>query len=72
MLGAGVFVVFSPAAALAGSLLTVSVALAGVVAYCNAVASAQLAARYPASGGATSTDASSSASGRASSPAGDS
>jgi APA family basic amino acid/polyamine antiporter len=51
MLGAGVFVVFSPAAALAGSLLTVSVALAGVVAYCNAVASAQLAARYPASGG---------------------
>ena len=27
------------------------VALAGVVAYCNAVASAQLAARYPASGG---------------------
>lgn len=51
MLGAGVFVVFSPAAALAGLLLTVAVALAGVVAYCNAVASAQLAARYPSSGG---------------------
>jgi APA family basic amino acid/polyamine antiporter len=51
MLGAGVFVVFSPAAALAGPLLIVSVALAGVIAYCNAVASAQLAARYPASGG---------------------
>ena len=51
MLGAGVFVVFSPAAALAGPLLTFAVAVAGVIAYCNAVASAQLAARYPASGG---------------------
>ncbi|WP_445154262.1 APC family permease [Arthrobacter sp. Hor0625] len=51
MLGAGVFVVFSPAAALAGPLLAVAVAVAGVVAYCNAVASAQLAARYPSSGG---------------------
>jgi APA family basic amino acid/polyamine antiporter len=51
MLGAGVFVVFSPAAALAGPLLTIAVAVAGVVAYCNAVASAQLAAKYPASGG---------------------
>lgn len=51
MLGAGVFVVFSPAAALAGPLLTAAVAVAGLVAYCNAVASAQLAARYPSSGG---------------------
>lgn len=51
MLGAGVFVVFSPAAALAGPLLTLAVAVAGVIAYCNAVASAQLAARYPDSGG---------------------
>jgi basic amino acid/polyamine antiporter, APA family len=51
MLGAGVFVVFSPAAALAGPLLTLAVAVAGVIAYCNAVASAQLAAKYPASGG---------------------
>lgn len=51
MLGAGVFVVFSPAAALAGPLLTLAVAVAGVVAYCNAVASAQLAAKYPSSGG---------------------
>ncbi|WP_426995909.1 APC family permease [Pseudarthrobacter sp. N5] len=51
MLGAGVFVVFSPATALAGNLLMVSVVIAGAVAYCNAVASAQLAARYPASGG---------------------
>jgi APA family basic amino acid/polyamine antiporter len=51
MLGAGVFVVFSPATALAGSFLAVSVVIAGAVAYCNAVASAQLAAIYPASGG---------------------
>ena len=51
MLGAGVFVVYSPAAALAGQLLTLAVAVAGVIAYCNAVASAQLAAKYPASGG---------------------
>ena len=51
MLGAGVFVVFAPAAALAGPLLAVAVALAGVIAYCNAVAYAQLAAQYPSSGG---------------------
>ncbi|MDP9984375.1 APA family basic amino acid/polyamine antiporter [Pseudarthrobacter oxydans] len=51
MLGAGVFVVFAPAAALAGPLLAAAVALAGVIAYCNAVASAQLAAQYPSSGG---------------------
>ncbi|WP_309107154.1 APC family permease [Arthrobacter sp.] len=51
MLGAGVFVVFSPAALLAGELLIVSVVLAGAIAYCNAVASAQLASVYPASGG---------------------
>ena len=51
MLGAGVFVVFAPAAALAGPLLAVAVALAGVIAYCNAVASAQLAAQDPSSGG---------------------
>jgi APA family basic amino acid/polyamine antiporter len=51
MLGAGVFVVFAPAAGLAGTLLIVSVVIAGAVAYCNAVASAQLAAKYPHSGG---------------------
>ncbi|NUT72818.1 APC family permease [Pseudarthrobacter sp. C4D7] len=51
MLGAGVFVVFAPAAALAGNLLVLSVLIAGVVAYCNAVASAALAATYPTSGG---------------------
>ncbi|WP_461190313.1 APC family permease [Arthrobacter sp. Z4-13] len=51
MLGAGVFVVFAPAAALAGNLLVLSVVIAGAVAYCNAVASAALAAKYPTSGG---------------------
>lgn len=51
MLGAGVFVVFAPAAGLAGNYLVLAVLLAGAVAYCNAVASAELAARYPASGG---------------------
>lgn len=51
MLGAGVFVVFAPAASLAGNFLVLSVLIAGAVAYCNAVASAELAARYPASGG---------------------
>jgi APA family basic amino acid/polyamine antiporter len=51
MLGAGVFAVFAPAAASAGGLLPVALLLAGFVAYCNAVASAQLAAAYPASGG---------------------
>ncbi|NKX49849.1 amino acid permease, partial [Arthrobacter deserti] len=51
MVGAGVFVVYSPAAAAAGNWLLLSLALAGLVAYCNAVASAQLASVYPASGG---------------------
>lgn len=51
MLGAGVFVVFAPAAGLAGDFMALSVLIAGAVAYCNAVASAELAARYPASGG---------------------
>jgi APA family basic amino acid/polyamine antiporter len=44
-------VVFAPAAALAGKLLVLAVVVAGVVAYCNAVASAALAAKYPTSGG---------------------
>jgi APA family basic amino acid/polyamine antiporter len=51
MLGAGVFVVFAPAAASAGGWLPVALLVAGFVAYCNAVASAQLAAAYPSSGG---------------------
>jgi APA family basic amino acid/polyamine antiporter len=51
MIGAGVFSAFAPAARAAGSGLLIGLALAAVVAYCNAVASAQLAAQYPASGG---------------------
>jgi APA family basic amino acid/polyamine antiporter len=52
MLGAGVFVVFAPAAGLAGGAgMLVAVAVAGLVAFCNATSSARLAARYPQSGG---------------------
>lgn len=51
MIGAGAFVVFAPAAAAAGSLLPLAVVLAGLVAYCNASATAALAVRYPSSGG---------------------
>jgi len=51
MIGAGVFVVFGPAAAAAGSGLLIGLAVAAVVAYCNATSSARLAALYPLSGG---------------------
>jgi APA family basic amino acid/polyamine antiporter len=51
MVGAGVFAAFAPAAAAAGSWLLLALALAALVAYANATASAQLAARYPTSGG---------------------
>lgn len=51
MLGAGVFAVFGPAAAAAGSALLVGLGLAAVVAFCNATSSAQLAAQYPQAGG---------------------
>lgn len=51
MLGAGVFAVFAPAAASAGGAVLFALVIAGFVAYCNATASAQLAAAYPASGG---------------------
>ncbi|MCW2638131.1 MAG: amino acid permease [Dactylosporangium sp.] len=52
MLGAGVFVVFGPATAAAGGTgLLIALAIAGVVAFCNATSSARLAARYPESGG---------------------
>jgi basic amino acid/polyamine antiporter, APA family len=51
MLGAGVFAAFSPAAGVAGAGLLIGLAVAAVVAYCNATASAQLAAQYPTSGG---------------------
>ena len=51
MIGAGIFAAFAPAAGAAGAWLPVSLALAAVVAYCNATSSARLAARYPESGG---------------------
>ena len=51
MIGAGVFVALAPAAAAAGSGLLLGLAVAAVVAYCNATSSARLAARYPHSGG---------------------
>jgi APA family basic amino acid/polyamine antiporter len=51
MIGAGVFAAFAPAAEAAGSGLLVGLGIAAVVAYCNATASAQLAAQYPTSGG---------------------
>lgn len=51
MLGAGVFAAFAPAAEAAGAGLLIGLAIAAVVAYCNATASAQLAAQYPTSGG---------------------
>ena len=51
MLGAGVFAVWGPAADAAGAWLLLGLAIAGVVAFCNATSSAQLAARHPESGG---------------------
>jgi basic amino acid/polyamine antiporter, APA family len=51
MVGAGVFAAFAPAARAAGAGLLIGLALAAAVAYCNATASAQLAAEYPESGG---------------------
>ncbi|MBJ6644431.1 APC family permease [Streptomyces sp. BSE7-9] len=51
MLGAGIFAALAPAARAAGSGLLLGLAVAAVVAYCNASSSARLAALYPASGG---------------------
>lgn len=51
MIGAGVFVAFAPAAARAGSLVWAALAVAAVVAVCNALSSSRLAARFPAAGG---------------------
>ena len=51
MIGAGIFAAFAPAAAAAGSALLIGLLIAAVIAYCNATASAQLAAVYPTSGG---------------------
>ncbi|WP_155058675.1 APC family permease [Streptomyces blattellae] len=51
MVGAGIFAALAPAARAAGSGLLLGLAVAAVVAYCNAMSSARLAALYPASGG---------------------
>jgi basic amino acid/polyamine antiporter, APA family len=51
MMGAGVFAAFGPAARAAGAGLLIGLLLAAAIAYCNATASAQLAAVYPTSGG---------------------
>lgn len=51
MIGAGVFVVWQPAALVAGNLLLVALGIAALVAVANATSSAQLAAQYPAAGG---------------------
>jgi len=51
MIGAGVFSAFAPAAKAAGGGLLIGLVIAAAVAYCNATASAQLAAQYPTSGG---------------------
>jgi basic amino acid/polyamine antiporter, APA family len=51
MIGAGVFAAIGPAADAAGAGLLVGLAIAAVVAYCNATSSAHLAAAHPASGG---------------------
>jgi basic amino acid/polyamine antiporter, APA family len=51
MIGAGVFAAFGPAAQAARNGLLIGLGVAAVIAYCNATASAQLAAVYPMSGG---------------------
>src|SRR3954447_5628177 len=51
MIGAGIFVVLWAAAAAAGTGLLAGLAVAAIVAYCNATSSARLAALYPQSGG---------------------
>jgi basic amino acid/polyamine antiporter, APA family len=51
ILGAGIFAVIAPAAKIAGPALLVSFAIGALVALCNALSSAQLAAIFPRSGG---------------------
>ena len=46
MVGAGVFASFAPASAAAGAGLLIGLAIAAVVAFCNATSSAQLAALF--------------------------
>lgn len=51
MIGAGVFSVWGPVIEVAGSGLLIALAIAAVVAFCNATSSAQLAAVHPVAGG---------------------
>lgn len=51
MVGAGIFAALAPAAQAAGPGLLLGLAVAAVIAYCNATSSARLAALYPESGG---------------------
>lgn len=51
ILGTGVFVSLAHATELAGPWVLLAIVLAGLLAYCNAMSSAQLAAAYPVSGG---------------------
>jgi APA family basic amino acid/polyamine antiporter len=51
MLGAGIFTALGPAAAATGPALLAGLAVAAIVAYCNATSSARLAVRHPQSGG---------------------
>ncbi|WP_237565991.1 APC family permease [Ornithinimicrobium cerasi] len=51
MVGAGVFAVWAPAVRAAGGLVLPALALAALVAVCNALSSAALAARHPSAGG---------------------
>ncbi|PPL18850.1 hypothetical protein GY24_09255 [Microterricola pindariensis] len=52
MIGAGVFYVWAPAAAAAGTGLLIGLLIAAVIATLNALSSAQLAMAHPVSGGA--------------------
>jgi APA family basic amino acid/polyamine antiporter len=51
MVGAGVFSAWGPAADAAGTALLLGLVIAAIVALCNALSSAQLAALHPESGG---------------------
>lgn len=51
MVGAGVFVAWGPAAEAAAGGLLIGLVVAGIISFCNAASSAQLAARHPESGG---------------------
>ncbi len=52
MLGAGVFIVWAPAAAAAGSAVLVALPLAALIAALNATSTVRLAMRHPVAGGA--------------------